>query len=335
MDRVAVFNPAVRTLDESVARAKAAERLGFESVWTTQMPDARDAALVLATYASHTQRVKLGTGVLPIYTRHPTAMAQMAASLDELSGGRFILGLGVSHKVTVEGMWGLRLENPVDAMREYLTIVRTTLRDGGCGFEGRYFTGRAAYSGPRRADLPILISALNPRMLELAGEIADGIVLYMCTPAYVRDHVVPAIRAGREKVGKTLDGFDIVAAVPVSLTSDRAAAHDVFRKTVARYAALPYYRKMMDAIGLKEELEQDRVDERVLDELAGIGDEGRVRDAVARYREAGVTMPAVGPFGGHGGAKGFEATLEAGPPAQRRWAVGRCSNPPDSANPRI
>jgi len=299
MDRVAVFNPAVRTLDESVARAKAAERLGFESVWTTQMPDARDASLVLAAYASHTQRVKLGTGVLPIYTRHPTAMAQMAASLDELSGGRFILGLGVSHKVTVEGMWGLRLENPVDAMREYLTIVRTTLRDGGCGFEGRYFTGRVAYSGPRRADLPIMISALNPRMLQLAGELADGIVLYMCTPAYVRDHIVPAIRAGREKVGKTLDG------------SDRAAAHDVFRKTVARYAALPYYRKMMDASGLKEALEQDRVDERVLDELAGVGDPERVRDAVARYRESGVTLPAVGPFGGHDGAQGFEATLEA------------------------
>ena len=311
MDRIAVFNPAVRTLDESVARAVAAERLGFESVWTTQMPDARDAALVLAAYANHTKRIKLGTGVLPIYTRHPTAMAQMAATLDELSGGRFVLGVGISHKVTVEGMWGLRLESPVEAMREYLTIVRTVLRDGGCAFEGRHFTARMAYSAPRRADLPIVISALNPRMLELAGELADGIVLYMCTPAYVRDHIVPAVRAGRQKTGKDLEGFDIVAAVPVSLTSDRAAAHDVFRKTVARYAALPYYRKMMDASGLQEELEQDRVDERVLDELAGIGDEGRVRDAVARYREAGVTLPAVGPFGGHEGAKGFEATLEA------------------------
>ncbi len=311
MDRVAVFNPAVRTLDESVARAVAAEQLGFESVWTTQMPDARDAALVLAAYAKHTKRVKLGTGVLPIYTRHPTAMAQMAATLDELSGGRFVLGVGISHKVTVEGMWGLRLERPVEAMREYLTIVRTVLRDGGCSFEGRHFTARMAYSAPRRADLPIVISALNPRMLEVAGELADGIVLYMCTPAYVRDHIVPAVRAGRQKTGKDLEGFDIVAAVPVSLTSDRAAAHDVFRKTVARYAALPYYRKMMDASGLQEELDQDRVGERVLDELAGIGDEGRVRDAVARYREAGVTLPAVGPFGGHGGAKGFEATLEA------------------------
>jgi F420-dependent oxidoreductase-like protein len=311
MDRLAVFNPAVRTLEESVARAKAAERLGFESVWTTQMPDARDASLVLAAYANHTQRIKLGTGVLPIYTRHPTAMAQMAATLDELSRGRFILGIGISHKVTVEGMWGLRLEQPVEAMREYLTIVRAILRDGACSFEGRHFTARSAYSAPRSADLPIMISALNPRMLELAGELADGIVLYMCTPAYVRDNIIPAVRAGREKVGKGLDGFEIVAAVPVSLTTDRAAAHDVFRKTVARYASLPFYRKMMDASGLKEHLDQERVAEPVLDELAGIGDEERVRETIQRYREAGVTLPGVGPFGGHEGGRGFDATLEA------------------------
>src|SRR5438105_13362230 len=189
MARLAALTNAVRTLDESVLRAKEAERLGYESVWVTQMPDSRDAAIVLAAYAAATQWVRLGTAVLPTYTRRPTAMAQMAASLDELSGGRFILGLGISHKVTVEGMWGLQLENPVDAMREYLTIVRTTLRDGGCALEGRYFTARAVYSGPRRADMPIMISALNPRMLELAGELADGIVLYMCTPAYVRDHI--------------------------------------------------------------------------------------------------------------------------------------------------
>src|SRR5881397_2811114 len=140
MTRLAAFNPAVRTLDESIARAKAAEKLGYESVWTTQMPDARDAAVVLAAYAHATARVKLGTGVLPIYTRHPTAMAHMAATLDELSGGRFILGIGISHKVTVEGMWGMTIEKPVDAMREYLTIVRNSLRDGSCSFEGRHFT---------------------------------------------------------------------------------------------------------------------------------------------------------------------------------------------------
>ena len=311
MPHLAVFNPAVRTLHESVLRAEMSERMGFKSVWTTQLPDARDASLVLAAYASATQRVMLGTGVVPIYTRHPTAMAQMAATLDELSGGRFILGVGISHKVTVEGMWGMSIARPVEAMREYLTIVRTSLVEGHCSFEGGHFTARWTYSGPRRPDLPIMISALNPRMLELAGEMADGVVLYMCTPAYIRDHIVPAIAAGRTKVGKTMDGFEIVAAVPVCLTSDRRAGQDVFRQTVERYANLPYYRKMMDAEGLKSELEAGDVSEATLDQLAGIGDEEQVRAAVQRYQEAGVTLPGVGPFGGHEGAKGFEATLEA------------------------
>jgi F420-dependent oxidoreductase-like protein len=309
--RLAAFNDAVKTLDESIARAKAAESLGFESVWVTQLPYARDAAVVLAAYAGATDRIGLGTGVLPIYTRHPTAMVQMAATLDELSAGRFILGLGVSHKVTVESMWGLHLEHPVEAMREYFEIVRTSLRDGGCAIEGEYFSAQWTYSGPRRPDLPIMISALSPRMLNLAGEQADGVVLWMCSPAYIREQVVPAVRAGREKAGKSLEGFEIVAAVPVCLTSDRVGAQAVFRATVERYANLPFYRKVMDAGGFKAELEAGEVSAAMIDEFARIGDEHQVRDAIRRYREAGVTLPGVGPFGGHAGAAGFEATLEA------------------------
>jgi len=147
--------------------------------------------------------------------------------------------------------------------------------------------------------------------LDLAGEMADGVVLYMSTPSYIRDHIIPAIAAGRAKAGKTMQGFEIVAAVPVCLTSDRKAGQDVFRLTVGRYANLPYYRKMMDASGLQEELEAGEVSEATLDQLAGIGDEDQVRAAVRRYQEAGVTLPGVGPFGGHQGARGFEATLEA------------------------
>jgi len=298
-------------MDESVARAVAAEKLGYESVWVTQLPDARDASLVLAAYAAATQRVTLGTGVLPIYTRHPTAMAQMAATLDELSGGRFVLGVGISHKVTVESMWGLRIDHPVDAMREYVGILRTSLREGAASIQGKQFTANWAYSAPRRPDLRIMISALNPRMLELAGEIADGVVLWMCSPRYIQDQVVPIVEAGRLKAGRSLDGFEVVAAVPACLTTDRTGAQEVFRQTVGRYASLPYYRKMLDASGFKDELEKGIVSEAVLDELAGIGDESRVRDAVRRYREAGVTLPGIGPFGGHKGAAGFEATLAA------------------------
>ncbi|HET7420412.1 MAG TPA: LLM class flavin-dependent oxidoreductase [Candidatus Dormibacteraeota bacterium] len=311
MARLAVFNPAVRTLDESILRAKMAERLGFKSVWTTQLPDARDAAVVLAGYANATERVTLGTGVLPIYTRHPTAMAQMAASLDELSGGRFILGLGVSHRVTVESMWGLRLDRPVEAMREYLHIVRTTLREGTCSFDGEQFSARWGYSAPRRPDMQVMISALSPRMLELAGEMADGVVLWMCSPAYIRDRVVPAVSAARAKAGKSMDGFEVVAAIPVCLTPDREAGIEVFSQTVERYASLPFYRKMMDASGFKDELEAGEISESMVDELAGIGDEEQVQAAIERYREAGVTLLGAGPFGGHKAARGFEATLEA------------------------
>jgi alkanesulfonate monooxygenase SsuD/methylene tetrahydromethanopterin reductase-like flavin-dependent oxidoreductase (luciferase family) len=239
-------------------------------------------------------------------------MVQMAATLDEMSGGRFILGLGVSHKVTVESMWGLHLEHPAAAMREYLDIVRTSLRDGGCSIEGKHFTAHWAYSGPRRAEMPVFISALGPRMLELAGEKADGVVLWMCSPAYIRDHVVPAVTAGRQKAGKTMDGFEIFAAIPVCLTTDRAAGQAVFRQTVERYAnpAL-YYRKMLDASGFAAELQAGEISDAMLDELSGIGDEEQVREVIRRYREAGVTLPCAGPFGGHPGAAGFEATLEA------------------------
>jgi F420-dependent oxidoreductase-like protein len=311
MARLAAFNPAVRTLEESVSRAIDAERLGCESVWVTQLPDARDAALVLAAYAAATQRVRVGTGVLPIYTRHPTAMAQMAATLDEMSGGRFILGLGVSHKVTVESMWGLKLEHPVDAMREYFSIVRSSLRDGSASYDGEHFSAHWAYSGPRRGEMPLMISALSPRMLELAGEIADGVVLWMCSPRYIREMVIPHVTAGRQKAGKTMDGFEVVAAISACLTSDRAAGLAVFRQTVERYANLPYYRRAMDASGFAEDLAAGNVTEEILDELGGVGDESHVRGVVQRYRDAGTTLPCVGPFGGHAGAAGFAATLEA------------------------
>jgi F420-dependent oxidoreductase-like protein len=294
MARLAAFNPAVRTLEESVNRARIIEKYGYDSLWTTQLPTARDASVVLAAYASATERVKLGTGVLPIYTQHPTAMVQMAATLDELSGGRFILGIGVSHRVTVEGMWGLRLESPVEAMREYLTIVRTSIRDGACSFEGKYFNARWSYLGPRREDMTVMISALNPRMLELAGELADGVVLYMCAPGYIQEHVFPHLRTGREKAGKSMDGFEIVAAVDACVSSDRAAALETYQKTLDRYAALPFYRKAMEAGDFNPDV------------LAAIGDARQVRDAIARYRDVGVTLPGVGAFGGH-----FEETIAA------------------------
>lgn len=311
MNRLAVAVAPGPSLSPAVERACLVERAGCDSVWTSQLPNERDTTLVLAAYAQATERVGLGTFVLPIYTRHPTAMAQAAATLDELSGGRFRLGIGISHKVTVEGMWGLRLERPVDAMREYLDILRGSLREGSASFEGELFTARWAYTAPRRPDLPILIAGLGPRMLELAGELADGVALWMCSPSYIENHVVPHVRAGRERAGLALEGFEIVAALDVSLTVDPVAARELFRARFERYASLPYYRRMLDASGFREQLARGEITDAMLHELAGIGDEAAVRDAVQRYRDAGCTLPLIGPFAQHEGAAGFERTVEA------------------------
>jgi len=311
MSRIAAAVAPGRSLEQAVARARAAEELGCDSVWLSQLPQERDASLVLAAYGAATTRVGLGSFVFPIYTRHPTAMAQMAATLDELTGGRFRLGIGISHTVTVETMWGLRLTRPAEAMREYLTIVRALLVEGTVQFEGAQFTARGGYAAPRRPDLPVLIAALGPRMLELAGELADGVALWMCSPGYIERHVVPRVRAGRERAGRSLDGFEIVAALDASLTTDVEGARRVFRGRFERYASLPYYRSMLDASGFAEELARGEITDAMLHELAGLGDEGAVRDAVRRYRDAGCTLPLVGPFAQHEGAAGFEATLGA------------------------
>jgi F420-dependent oxidoreductase-like protein len=305
--RLGVSYDAGSSLAPSIERAKLADHLGYDSLWASQLPPARDTPLVLATYAAATQRIGLGTSVLPIYTRHPTAMAQMALTLDEISGGRFRLGIGVSHQVTVESMWGLRLIHPVEAMREYAGIVRALVTTGSVSIAGEHFTAHTAYTAPRRADLPIIISALSPRMLELAGEIADGVSLWMCAPDYIRDVVVPTVRKGREKAGKSLDGFEVEAAVPVCLTTDRTAGLAAFRPTVERYASLPFYRKVLDKTFPDM---SDSPNDRILEALAGIGDIAEVRATIERYREAGTTLPVLGPFGGQEGA-GFQATLEA------------------------
>jgi F420-dependent oxidoreductase-like protein len=311
VSRLGVAIAAGRSLDGAVERTKLAERCGYDSVWLSQLPTERDTALVLSAYAAGTERIGLASFVFPIYTRHPTAMAQTAATLDELSGGRFRLGLGVSHKVTVENLWGLRLERPVAAMREYVAIVRALLVDGSVSFEGEHFSARAAYGPPRRPELPIVLAALGPRMLELAGEVGDGVALWMCSPRYVEQHVVPRVRAGRERAGRPLDGFEIVAALDVSLTSRVEGAREVFRGRFAQYAGLPYYRSMLDASGFGEQLGRGEITDSMLHELAGLGDERAVRDAVRRYRDAGCTLPVVGPFAQHEGAAPLEATLQA------------------------
>jgi F420-dependent oxidoreductase-like protein len=305
----AAISPA-RDFDGAVQRVQRAEELGYESVWVNQLPHTRDAGIILAKYALSTSRIGLGTSVLPIYTRHPTAMAQLAQSLDELSNGRFRLGIGLSHKVTVESFWGLKLEEPALAMREYVEILRSSFQTGAADYTGKHFSAHWQYGGPRNENLPIVVAALAPRMLEQAGEIADGVALWMCSPGYIESEVVPRVRKGREKGGKSMDGFVIAASFAICLTDDVPQALEAFRGTATMYSSLPFYRRALEGGGYGPDLEGGAPTDRMLLDLAGIGDERTVKDAIRRYRDAGANLPVVGPFNAPGSA-GVDAAFEA------------------------
>ena len=256
--------------------------------------------MVLAAYAAATTRVGLGNGVVPVYPRHPVAMAQSALTLNEVSGGRFRLGIGVSHKTSMEAMLGLRLVEPLAVMREYVAVLRGAL-GAGSEFEGRHYRVRWSLALPKRPPAPpIYLAALSVKMLELAGEIADGVVLWLCPPAYVRDVAVPALERGRRRAGKPLAGFEVVAAVPLAVTDARAAAMAAFRAELKRYLEQPFYRAMMQAAGLGDGVTAfDRggeAPESLADALGGIGDARAARAYVEAYRKAGVTLPAVRPI---------------------------------------
>ena len=298
MRRAAYLTPG-RDLGAAVELARRAEALGYESAWVTHGLG-RDSFLVLAAYGAATTRLRLGNGVVPIYPRHPVAMAQAALTLSELTGGRFTLGLGVSHRDSMETMLGLALAEPLSVMREYVAVLRGAL-GAGAAFEGRYFKVRWSLALPERpAPPPVYLAALSRRMLELAGEIADGAVLWLCPPAYVRDVAVPALERGRTRAGRTLAGFEIVAAVPLAVTDDLPAARAAFRAELARYLRLPFYRAMLEASGLGEGVRAfDRdgaVPDALVDALGALGEAAGARAYVDAYRRAGVTLPAVRPI---------------------------------------
>jgi alkanesulfonate monooxygenase SsuD/methylene tetrahydromethanopterin reductase-like flavin-dependent oxidoreductase (luciferase family) len=298
---------------------KLAESLGYESVYVTHIA-ARESLTVLTAYALATDTIRLGTGVVPIYTRTPATMAQTAATIDELAGGRLTLGLGVSHRVVVESWHGQRIDRPVAEMREYVAIVRAILRGENPPAGERWQTGFHLVGLEPRPELPIYIAALSPAMLRLAGEIADGVLLWLCSPGYVRDVVIPEVTAGRERAGRGLEGFDVVPAVPAALTQDPRATYEAMRLELIPYFSLPFYRAMLERSGFGAEIEAydaaagdveamgAAISDAFLEQLTAVGDEAAVLAGVRRHREAGASSPGVGPVS----KSDVEATLRAG-----------------------
>jgi probable F420-dependent oxidoreductase len=317
---VGAFIGTGRELDQALDRVRRADELGYEAAYVTHIAS-RDSLTVLTRYATVSERVRLGTGVLPIFSRTPASTAQTAATIDEISGGRMVLGLGVSHKVTVENWFQAEITKPVQQMREYVGIVRAILR-GEEPPQGEFFRSKFRFMGyPPRPEVPIYVAALSPNMLRLAGEIADGVMLWLCNPNYIRETVIPEVTKGRERAGKGMDGFDVVAAVPVGVSDDAEAARNAFRKDLIPYASLPFYRSILERSGFGEDLaafdagmaagDVDKamtaLSDELLGSLAGIGTADDARAKVREYHDAGASSPCIGGIPG----AGFDAALEA------------------------
>jgi F420-dependent oxidoreductase-like protein len=315
MPRLACFIEPGRSLEDGGKRAALADSLGYESVWTTHTVS-REPLQVLAAYAGRTERIGLGTAVVPAPIRHPVATAMEAATLDEASGGRLRLGIGISHRSLIEGWYGLTFDKPLGRMREYATILRTVLDEGTVHFEGDHYTARFSFLGYKpRAGMSLIFAALAPGMLRLAAELADGVVLWMCSPRYIRETIRPTIDEALVKHGRDPSSFDIIAAVPSGLTENVAAARDAFRRVAQPYPQLPFYRRVIEAGGHAEALAAadagEPVPDSFVDAMAGVGNADTVRAKIEEYREAGVTLPAVSPLPRHDGAAGVEETLKA------------------------
>ncbi len=308
-----------RTIGGAIERVRLAESLGYESVYVTHIAG-WESLTVLTAYASATSEIRLGTGVVPIYSRTPVTMAQTAATIDALSGGRMTLGLGVSHRVVVENWHGQQIDRPVAEMREYVAIVRAILRGEDPPAGEKWHSAFRLVGLDPRPQLPIYVAALSPAMLRLAGEVADGVLLWLCCPDYIRDVVIPEVTAGRERAGLTLEGFDVVPAVPAAVVADPAEPYAALRRDLLPYFSLPFYRAMLERSGFGAELAafdaaggqveemQAAISERFLEQLTAVGNEAGVRAGVERYRAAGATSPCVGPIP----RTDFEATLRAG-----------------------
>ena len=317
------------SLAESVDLTRAAESLGYDSVW---MPEAwgTDAVSVLGALAASTDRIKLGTGILNVFSRTPALLGQTAATLDALSGGRFILGLGTSGHQVVAGWHGVPFDRPLQRMRETIEIVRQVVRRQPLRFEGEVFKlgqGLKLLSHPVRAEIPIFLATLTPAGLRLTGELADGWMPTMFSPAHV-GLLRHDLEQGAKASGRELQALEIAPTVPLVIDDDAGRARNAVRSWVALYVggmgspAKNYYNQTALRYGFKEARQiQDlylsgkrleavaAVPDALIDAVAIAGPQSTVRDRLAAFRESGVTTLAVMPFAADG--PGRRRALEA------------------------
>jgi len=266
---------------EQVVRAEAE---GFGSAWTVHFSRGLDALGLLAAAATRTSRIDLGVGIVPTYPRHPLALAQQAATVQALSGGRLTLGVGVSHRPVIEQLHGLAYTSPAAHMREYLSVLVPLLRDGSVQFRGTFYQVDGGFVVPGTSPVPVLVGALSPLMVQAAGELADGVVTWLAGPRSLGEQIVPQlIAAARGRPAPR-----VVAALPLAVCADASLARRAADEVFARYAGLDNYHRLLVREGVPS-----------LGAVAIVGTEADIEKQIGRLSDVGVTelWPIVFPVG--------------------------------------
>jgi 5,10-methylenetetrahydromethanopterin reductase len=256
---------------------------GFASAWMSNI-FGLDALTALAVAGSQVPGIELGTAVVPTYPRHPAVLAQQALTTDLAVGGRLALGIGLSHQIVIEDMYGYSFDKPARHMREYLAALVPLLSSEPADFDGETLRAHIGLSTPRSGrKVPLLLAALAPKMLRLAGRYADGTILWMTGPATVRDYIVPAITTAASEAGRP--DPRVVCILPVCVTDDPGQARADAAKAFAIYGQLPSYRAMLDREGAAGP-----------GDVAIVGDEDAVEGQIMALADAGVTDFVAGEY---------------------------------------
>lgn len=284
--RVGIFGGSANdgTLGSMISEASRAEKDGFASFWIPQIFN-HDALTALAVIGREVPRIELGTSVVPTYPRHPMMMAQQALTVNAATDGRLCLGIGLSHQMVVEGMWGMSFDKPVRHMREYLEVMMPLLEGKPVSHAGEAFRVNGAISVPGGTRPGVVIAALGEQMLNVTAALADGTLTWCTGPQTLKNHTIPTIKAAAERHGR--DSARVIAALPVCVTKDVAAAHERAAKVFVIYGQLPSYRAMLDKEGAAGPAD-----------IAIAGSESEVLDRISALADMGVTDFAAVEFGG-------------------------------------
>ncbi len=258
-----------------ITKAKDLEARGFDTLWVANI-FAIDAITANALIGRETSKIELGTAVVPTYPRHPTALAQQALTTQAACDGRFTLGIGLSHQIVIEGMLGLSYERRAKHMREYMSVLGPLLRGEKAEYRGDEFRVNLDLAVPGAKPVSTLIAALGDHMLKIAGEMADGTILWMTGPKTIEDHVVPKIRAAASAANRP--DPRIVAGLPIVLTENEEAIREAVGRILVHYGQIPSYRAMLDREGAVGPAD-----------IALVGNEKQLDEGLERLRDAGVT----------------------------------------------